>query len=169
NCLESGTYALAVLVVLWVLLRAEEAQRWSVARCLTIGAVLGWVFWVRNDAVFLILAVCLTRWLLPVARREQPILGRSLGEATLVGATTVLVAAPWLHYNVTTFGHLVPISGIAESHGARFGQNLHLVPIKLFESFSVLAPIPHAFESGRWVSLACAGMVAIAVAGCVRV
>lgn len=157
NCLETGMYALAVLWSVDALDRAVK-QPPSWARVFALGLTLSWAFYARNDAVFLIGAVCLAYgWFSP-----RPGL-RSWIEATVVGATTVLLAVPWLRYNLT-FGHLTPISGISESHEAVFGSNLDLVPIKLFEYVTLFIPIPGRYESnGLVLGLCILALVAVAV------
>lgn len=145
NCLESGTYAMTVLVAAMVLLRPSGwPGSWKPVECLAAGLALGWCFWARNDAAFLIFGVCVAHWIL--GARQQGLFGRSLLEAIGIGLTTVVVASPWLHYNYTTFGHVMPISGIAESHDAVFAQNLYLMPTKVVEYVTIFAPIPERLE-----------------------
>lgn len=168
NCLETGTYVLAVMVSMDLYTRVGgEPGRWSIPQALNLGLVLGWTFWVRNDAVFLIAAVCLVHWLVG-ARRDRQWWSRSLWEAVLIGATTIVIASPWLYYNQTTFGHLMPISGLAESYGASFGHNAHLVGPCLFEVMAVVLPIPQALESHPVVVLASSLAVAVLIAAMIR-
>lgn len=147
NCLESGGYVLVVLVAITILTSIDVTPGdWSWGACLGYGLALGWAFWARNDAVFLIAAACLTHWLFGVTKGGKSIFGRSLIEAVVIGATTVVMAIPWLYYNKTTFDHLMPISGIAESHHASFAQNAHLMPASLLEYIVVGLQIPETLE-----------------------
>ncbi|MEM6293093.1 MAG: hypothetical protein AAGA54_17585 [Myxococcota bacterium] len=165
NTLESGAYAAAVLATVAVLLReAQPPGRWSAVACLRVGMILGGCFWVRNDAVFLIAGVCLAHvW---VARRDRASRVRAFIEAVGIGGTTLLIAAPWLYFNLTAFGHLVPVSGIAESQAAAFGSNAYLVPTKLFEYVVLFAPIPERWESSPviWLFTASALVTGIVLA-----
>jgi len=172
NCLETGMYALATLVVVAVLQRVgRPTGDWGWPRSAVMGVVLGWVFWVRNDAAFLIAAVCLTHWLVG-ARRAGSLLGKPLGESVVMGAISVLVAVPWLHYNMTTFGHLMPISGVSEAHGASFGHNAALIGPILTELATVVVPIPESLLTSPVVvagsSIGVALFLLVAVRWCRR-
>lgn len=147
NCLESGMYTLAVLCVLSVLGRRAPGHEdgWSWPQSLQVGLALGFAFYARNDAVFLIAAVCLSHWIMGW-RRTGVVWGRPLLESVVAGAVTVLLALPWLRYNLT-FGHITPISGISEAHGAAWGSNLHLLPAHLFEYATLYLPIPESLET----------------------
>ena len=81
-------------------------------------------------------------------------LRRRVLETFVFGAVSVLVATPWLVNNIVRFGHLMPISGIAEAN-SRFAENLHRVPTKLMEYLSVIVSIPEAIETRRPVLLVC--------------
>lgn len=154
NCLETGLYGLLVLAVVSLLGTARRdtgGRSWM--HCGALGLVLGLAFYARNDAVFLIAAVCLANWIVG-ARREGRWIGRALLESIVIGAITVVLALPWLAFNLT-FGHLVPISGIAESLGAVLGGNLLLIPSKLFEYTSLFVPIPLEHEDRLFVTLLC--------------
>jgi hypothetical protein len=58
----------------------------------------------------------------------------------------MVVAIPWLVNNYALFGSIVPISGISESRGAHFGQNLAGVPANLFSAAFLYAPVPSAIQ-----------------------
>src|SRR5690606_13747079 len=147
NCLESGMYAFAVTLVLFVVGRREASgsEHWSWPKSLQVGLALAFAFYARNDAVFLTAAVCSSHWLVGW-RRTGVLWGRPLAESVVAGATTVVLALPWLRYNLT-FGHLTPISGISEAHGAPWGANLHLLPSHLFEYATLYLPIPESLET----------------------
>lgn len=167
NCLESGAYALAVLVVLAVVLRVGRSPgTWAWRDCIALGLALGWAFWVRNDAVFLTAAVCLVHWIVGARRQGNGWFGRPLVEAIVIGLVVVAVASPWLISNLR-FGHLMPISGVAESHQAELAQNLHLLPTKLLEHALVYVAVPGWLEGSpvAWGTAA----IGLAIAGTMMV
>jgi hypothetical protein len=164
NGLESGAYALAVLAVAHLVLRLpSEGRPWPLRRCVGLGALLGVAFWVRNDASLLIAAVCLARVAPAFARGAQALWERGL-EAFAVGATSLAVGAPWLVSNQLRFGHVMPISGLAESSNIVHGQNLVGLPAVLAEYVMVTFPIPSTLEERPFVI---AASCAVAVAGLV--
>lgn len=144
NCLETGTYVLAVLLAIWLFLvySLRFGSRWPMNANLILGAVLGWTFWVRNDAVFLILAVCLTKTI--VGKKN---IWRAFSEACQIGVTSILIAMPWLYNNYTRFGAVMPISGHSQSYAAPFGYCAHLIPPTLIEYLATFLPIPQAWTA----------------------
>ena len=173
NCLETGTYVLAVLVATILFVRNVDRYggSWSVKDNLVMGLILGWAFWVRNDAVFLILAACLTKVILG---RSSSII-KGFGEACVMGATSVVVAAPWLYSNYVRFERIMPISGHSQSYGAAFGNNARLVPHTVAEYFVSIAPIPESVEDipslfpiVMWGSLVLLAAIGIALANAYR-
>lgn len=129
NGLETGAYAAMVMAVL--LLDARKGpERLSWRHDLALGASLGLTFLVRNDAVFLVGILLLARVLHGASRADLP---SRLLHACAAGATSVVLAAPWLWRNVVLFGDLVPSSGRAQNLDARLGENLAAVPGVLVE------------------------------------
>ena len=164
NCLETGLYTLVMIggVGLFVHWTGSGRKDWPLNRCVLLGLVLGVAFWARNDAVFLVAAACFTR-VSSGLYGNPPSLRRRVLETFVFGAVSVLVATPWLVNNIVRFGHLMPISGIAESAGSRFAGNLHRVPTKLMEYLSVIVSIPEAIETRRPVLLVCSLLMAAAL------
>jgi hypothetical protein len=150
NCLETGTYTLVILLSVWALVVAlrDWNRPWAWSRCVGLGIILGLAFWTRNDAAFLILAACVVRVVLGL-RAGLP--SRGLAETVVMGAVSVVVASPWLAYNLMKFGHLMPISGVSESMHAHFGQNLAITPVALAEYILTVFPIPNSMEHDTWV------------------
>jgi hypothetical protein len=146
NCLETGVYTLVVIGVarLFVHWQADGATDWSWGRCALFGLALGAAFWARIDAVFLIASACLARVVLGFGG-GVPRLRRRVMETFVFGLVSVLAATPWLINNLR-FGSIMPISGQAESAGARFGGNVGYVPIKLAEYLSIVAGVPLSLE-----------------------
>jgi hypothetical protein len=146
NCLESGAYALAILIVAAYVLRLPAGEKpWPMRRCVALGALLALAFWVRNDASLLVAAVCLGR-VLPALSGGFALLRRRVLEATTVGLTALAGAAPWLAHNLASFGYLMPISGVSEGSGYVRGQNLVDLPAALAEYVLVTLPIPSQWE-----------------------
>ena len=148
NCLETGAAAVLPMVVGLFFLRSSPGpdHTWALRRCVGLGALLGVAFWVRNDAVLLSAAVCLTLLLSGVARGFVSF-GRRFIEAGCAGTTALVVASPWLTFNYLSFGHLVPVSGISQGADIPFGYNLAQFPSILAEQISIVALIPESWET----------------------
>ncbi len=161
NCLESGLYALVVIAVALVFARSPRAERWSAARCLATGVLLGLGFWTRNDAVFLVLAACLVHVGWGWSDSAKPVT-RRFGETLAFGATSVAVAIPWLVFNQLRFGAIVPVSGQSEALDAKFAENVWKIPAAVFEYSTIVLPVPNALEESSWVLAAgCAALAAV--------
>ncbi|WP_101067666.1 hypothetical protein [Roseovarius salinarum] len=154
NALETGLATLAVVALLLWFGNLCEAQRpFTVAERIVLGLLSGLVFLARIDCAFLvtaIFAVHFARCLLTGGG-----LGRALRDLTLPGLISLAMATPWLVYNKVGFGSIMPISGTAQSLTAEFGQNLGLLPAKLFETMFPMLPIPGALESALPVQVIC--------------
>jgi hypothetical protein len=162
NGLETGGYALVLLLVAIALLRMPPGEApWPLRRCAALGALLGVAFWTRNDASLVIAAVCAARVLPVLTRGFASIWQRGL-ESFAIGATSVLVASPWLLHNKLHFGHWRPISGIAQAASYSFGENLPQVPVVLAEYLLVTLPVPMSLEKHPLILL---GSLAVCAAG----
>jgi hypothetical protein len=155
NCLETGPYALVVLFCIVTFLRWSEdpAKNWSIPRAVLMGGLLGVAFWTRNDAVFLVLALCIARVAQGWGAGFETLYHRVI-ETIVFGAVSVLAAAPWLIYNLKIFGKLVPISGIKESMKAHFGGNMSRLLANLTEYVLMILPIPEPIEEKIVVTIA---------------
>jgi hypothetical protein len=115
NAMESGVLLLAgVIVVAGVLTRGWLDAGASPARRFEAGLALGALFLARTDSILLILPFGLMALLLDwvAARRAGPVrLGALLRGSVPLVLGTALVAAPYLIWDVTVHGHLMPISG----------------------------------------------------------
>lgn len=169
NCLETGAYALGVVLFAshFVGPAGDPLAPWSWKRSLRVGLALGIVFWIRIDAVFLILGTCVVRAAFCEAARFR-IVRRNIGSAVVVGLTSIVVASPWLLYNKLGFGSVMPISGTAQSWAASFGQNFTQAIANLAEYVLVVAPIPQPLEKHVVVNLVCAGVVLGAVVAALK-
>ena len=158
NSLETGLYALLLLLSVCVYDKVlpRLLDRTRLMLCLGLGAVLGLTFLGRNDACFLI-AIMLLWYLLKSYHRGH--LLRGVGQAFVVGATSVVVAMPWLLFNVTKFGHVIPTSGRAEAAGFVLGRDILRAFAALLEDLAVVIRLPSALEWNRSVQMACACLV----------
>jgi hypothetical protein len=156
NCLETGAYACIGVWITSVFIERplDDAVPWTWGRSVAVGVLLGAAFWARNDACFLILGACLVY--LYSGYHCGPVVVRERFLRTLVfGATSVLTASPWLIHNYTNFGHIMPVSGRAESLTGKFATNLDDLPSVLVEYLLVLLPIPQKLQDHPVVVAGC--------------
>jgi hypothetical protein len=155
NGLETGLDFLTSLATVYVavLVAGDGSARLGAKQMILLGVMLGLCFLARNDAAFLIAAVLLARMLILWRTFATSWFDR-LVEATVPGMISVLIALPWLVYNYRLFGSIMPISGIAESLHAQFGQNLPLVPVKLADFLMIVFSIPHSLELKKFTIVA---------------
>ncbi len=152
NGLETGFYGLmAILTVMFVIGRSKP---WTLSYSIFLGIFLGIVFWVRNDASFLILAICLIHLFMGDNK-----FWHRFWQVNIMGLTSVLVALPWLIYNKLNFDSIMPISGQAQALTAELGQNLSALPPVLVEYFFVFLPIPNSLQKLLPVVLLCVGIL----------
>ena len=155
NCLETGVFAVAVLLVAAIFTEpsAGRERLWSYRKCVAVGVLLGVTFWVRNDAVFLILAACVVH-LYNGLPHGLHAMARRFRRALVFGSISVLVALPWITFNYVAFGHIVPISGRAERLRGAFASNLLVLPTALSEYAALLIPIPQMIRSETYTLVA---------------
>jgi hypothetical protein len=167
NCLETGTYALFVVLCAHALVNLCELpdRSFEAKRVLTFGALLGVTFWARNDAVFLIGATCVC-YLVPVLRDPAALRVR-LARTLAFGALSVVVAAPWLIYNYFGFGSIMPVSGRAERLTGHLGGNVLSVLTTLLEYAAMVLPIPQYLQDS--LGFALLGIVVLIALGAVLV
>ena len=164
NGLETGFYAVTIASV--VLLDARWRARRSFAVSLLIGMLLGVAVLVRNDAALLVAAWCLVRLFAPghagpgVADAEPETFARRLAHANVAGLASVAVASPWLAFNLTRVGSIVPISGRSQSLDTMFGENLSKVPRVLAEYALGGLPLPDTAQRGAWPGVIAVVLVA---------
>ncbi|MGA7749954.1 MAG: hypothetical protein WCA63_07370 [Gallionella sp.] len=166
NGLETGLYwAMILFTVDYYLTNISDGtQSLTFRQRLVLGLLLGLTFLARNDAVFFIGGLLLAHLLLGDdkaggGRRHRLI------DCLVAGPISLLVASPWLISNYARFGSIIPISGISESRGAHFGQNLSLIPANLFDSAFIYTPIPGSIQHTVPVILISIICVPLAVLG----
>lgn len=165
NGLETGLYFLVSIATLYLFAHFSEASptRLGAGEMVALGCMFGLCFLARNDAIFLIAGILLSRFVLSWPRNMREWQNRIV-EAAVPGLISLAIAAPWLIYNYRLFGSIMPISGISESLYAVFGSNLSLVPAKLFEFVALIAPIPDSLET-KWVTIVlCVAVTGVAIA-----
>ncbi len=156
NCLETGTVAVVLIGCAWYFLSSwKHHSAWSWPRCVTLGGLLGLAFWARIDASLFIASLCLVRLVGWLPERTAEALRQRLKEVLIFGMTSVVLASPWLIYNQTQFGSIMPISGTAQSASATFGENLIGIPAAVAEYVTVIAMIPAALERNPIVIVGC--------------
>ncbi len=158
NGLETGFYLCAMAAILLIDLRWRAT---SVLRAVVVGSRLGVLFLVRNDAVFFILA-----FLLADMRRDDsaPAFGRRLRNSAIIAAAALAVASPWLAYNARVFGHMVPVSGRAQSLNMQIGESLVGLPRALSEFAWMATPLPARLGQGWLWPLVTSIVLAAAIA-----
>lgn len=150
NSLETGAYVLLLLcsIALYDAIAPRLYASRRVGLSMLLGLVLGMTFLSRNDACFLIAAM-LGVHLYRAHRRG--VLGRGFVQALAIGVTSVIVALPWLSFNISQFGHVVPVSGRAEALHISFGHNLLPAFVAMLENSLVVLRIPGALEANTLV------------------
>jgi len=163
NGLETGLCALMIVLSIalydaW--LPYMQTGR-AIKHSLILGAILGITFLARNDACFLIAALLGVHVALSY---RSAVLARGIIQAFVMGAVSVVAASPWLWFNVTRFGHIVPISGRAESLNFEFAGNFMSALVALLEDLLLVLRIPTSVQdNGTAKSLAGVVLLAIVV------
>ncbi len=160
NGLETGFYTLCIIGV--AMLFSLSVNTWTMRRSVGIGLLLGVTFWVRNDAALFIFAACITHLLL--GSFDSNAIKQRFWQVLVMGATSVVVALPWLINNYLNFGSIMPISGQSQSLVAEFADNLPGIPALLVEYLFAILPIPQALDRQIWVKVICA-VIMLAVLG----
>jgi hypothetical protein len=115
--LETSLALVAWLVCFLVLVRFERLVKPTLGAAFLTGSVLGLAFLARNDLVVLPAAFGIV-YLLARTRSDSP--GgstRAIGTLAVMAIGFIMVASPWLLFNLVKTGHWVPQSGLAEGLG----------------------------------------------------
>jgi hypothetical protein len=115
NGLETG---LLLVVVCAAVLVLDRVERWTTRRILAVGLLLGAVVWTRLDAVAFVAAVGLVAVVGSVRHTRRPPVG-----PLVACALAAVLLVPWLAYNVSLDGHLVPSGGRAQAFSPDPQQN----------------------------------------------
>lgn len=161
NALETGLSTLAVVgLLLWFGHLSGLERRFTTGEKLALGALAGIAFLARIDCAFLVTAIFAVH-LVRRLRQGPGGFGAAVGDLFVPGVLSLVFAAPWLVYNKLQFGSIMPISGTAQSLSASFGQNLGMLPVKLFELTFPMLPLPRALEGSA--AAAVLGLVTLGV------
>ncbi len=163
NGLETGLSAFAVLIAIGLYDRDQRKLLNSMAwmSCLLLGVVLGVTFLARNDSCFLIAVMLIIHVL---RSHQQGLWRRGLLQACVIGSVSVLVALPWLWFNVTKFGHLIPISGRAEALHVPFAGNFSQALVAMVENMLVVFRIPETIQHQPIVEIISGGLLVVLIA-----
>jgi hypothetical protein len=163
NFLETGVYALVIAVVISTFYEtdADAGNLWSYKKSIAVGLLLGLLFWVRIDSVFIIFAACVS-YLYRGAHLGAAHLRERFVRTLVFGTTSVIVASPWLISNYLNFGSFMPISGQAQD-AKSFAQNLVVIPSTLVEYLSIIVPIPQSLQQQPAVVAFCCLLIALAI------
>ncbi len=154
NCLESGLYVLVLVLVLLQVFRPRTSRaNPDLRHWVALGVTLGVAFWARNDAVLVCASIAVVHlgWGLPYA---PPRVAQRFAELAVAGSLVVFIAAPWLLFNYTQFGHIMPISGQSEAMDVRFGMNVRAVIPATFAYATMFLPIPSGYINQSWALVA---------------
>lgn len=171
NTLESGLYV--TLVLLFVSICQSYASRlssiegrlpWGAAGLISV--ILALCFYARNDAALLIGAFCGTFVLFGIGSLQN--LKDRFVKAFCIGLGTIVLSLPWLIYNVSEFGHIMPISGVAQSAASGFADNAYQIPVVLTEYLSIVLPVPQALEGQAVLTALLSVFLVIAAIALVR-
>jgi len=158
NSLETALYVLLILasVALYDRFAPTLAAKLAPIRCALLGVLLGFTFLARNDAVLLIVAMLAIHLATGLRHRHIP---RRLAQGFIVGSVSVLIALPWLIFNHTRFGSVMPVSGQAESIRAGLAASLPEAMAVQLETMLVITRIPATLQVNPIFQILCAGAV----------
>lgn len=157
--LETGLYStllIASLVVYSGILRKRaEGMQSSIKDSLSLGILLGFTILARIDASIFLAMICLYE----VVKQK----GQGVKNAVIIGVSAFIVSSPWWWYNYSTFGHIMPQSGFAESLVDETARNIWQGLTVIADSFSVFFFLPKSIEVPHAVSLVWAVTIAGAI------
>jgi hypothetical protein len=135
NGLETALATLTIVVCLiaYDVLRPRLMTGVRPGSCIVLGILLGLGFLVRNDLCFLIAAVMGIHGVLTWRAHA---IKRGIVQNLFMAVTAFFVGLPWLWFNLSRFGHPVPVSGRAESYESFFGFNFYYSLVAFLENIS---------------------------------
>ena len=142
NGLETGLYAFSVLFSVWLIV--FKIQTLNYKNSIFLGIIFGVLFWIRNDAELLVIAVFI--YYLFFYKDDNLKMPQIFLRLFVMGFAALLFTLPWLIFNKINFGDFIPISGQAESVVSKFGGNLIFFPSTITEYLLVIVPIPYNFK-----------------------
>lgn len=151
NGLETGIYTLSVLIPLLMIFSSNT--KYNAKFSMLLGAVLGILFWVRNDIIFLVLSVVI--FILYYKKYDSEKKIKNIYHILIIGLVSFLIALPWLIYNKINFGHIIPSSGQAQFLNTQTGGNFKHIPAVLVEYFVIFYQIPYYAKNNLVTILLC--------------
>ncbi|MEM6890619.1 MAG: hypothetical protein AAF636_21175 [Pseudomonadota bacterium] len=146
NALETGLYVGLVAATMTVFgAICARPGLYTYRDQVLLGCLCGLVFLARIDGAILVMALFAVRFVY-VQVSGQASFREAVAEAFPTGLLTLVFALPWLLHNHIFFGSIMPISGPAQSLDAVFGNNLNILPVKVFETMFPMFPIPSGIE-----------------------
>ena len=142
NGLETGLYSLAIIIFIWLFV--FKAKKFTYSTSVFYGILLGIIFWIRNDSVFLIAAVCF--FIIFYKYYEKNKISVNIIHAVIIGIVSIITTLPWLIYN-TKFGSIMPISGYAQLSTSATDPNFKYVTAVYIEYFILFYSIPYLIKT----------------------
>ncbi len=116
--LETGLYSALILFAFLkysFLFNNENESKLHIKKYLLFGVLLGFMVLSRIDGVLIVVAFSFHNSIYRLYRKKTtPFL-----PGIIFSLTALLITLPWWYYNYSTFGNIVPISGLSESIGNR--------------------------------------------------
>ena len=163
--MESGVAVLVLVALIGELLAGPAlASADPTRRDRRAGALFGLLFLARLDSVFIAAACAAYVALAGLARRDAPFavrLARSVRKELSIFWPLVALAAPYLAWNLASFGHLVPISGALKTSHSQLGfmpGNLNAAWAALLALAAVAAVVARRRPSGRVLAVLAGGL-----------
>lgn len=146
NGLETGLAALAALVIVRLWMRMEDAVRHALAA----GVAAGLGVLARIDIAFLVAVLTVLTFARMLRPRQTDVLRRRTDRQCVIacvliaGTAALVVSAPWWIYNVSTFGHLTPTSGLSQRLAIPLAENLTALAQALLNALLVIGYVPYS-------------------------
>lgn len=157
--LETGLYSTLLIATLTlycgIIRKRTEGATTGLKDLFFLGVLLGITVLARIDAAIFIGMICLYE-----AVKQK---GIGVKNAFIIGVTAFVVSSPWWWYNYSTFGHIMPQSGFAESLVDETGRNLWQALTVIADSFSIFFFLPKSIEIPHSITLVWAIVVAAAI------
>ncbi|WP_353572459.1 hypothetical protein [Candidatus Albibeggiatoa sp. nov. BB20] len=147
NGLETGLYILNLLIIVFYFVNKAVWSNWD---AVFLGFLVGIGFLVRNDAIFMGLAVYITYLILGQEHVKQ-----RLWKVHIMGMIAFSCSIPWTSYNYVYFGSIFPSSSTAQSMVSVFGQNWQNFIFTLTEYSFTFIRFPNVLQQFWFFSLFC--------------
>ncbi|HYM20501.1 MAG TPA: hypothetical protein VEW28_05795 [Candidatus Kapabacteria bacterium] len=153
--LETGLYSTLLIASIYqyavVLAKRKEAELIPAWRYICLGVTLGFVVLARIDGAIFVAMIALFELFF----RKQGAITR----AAVIALPALLISLPWWYYNYSTFGSLMPQSGISETLDrdiwTNVWQTLAVIAdcVSVFFSLARMAAVPFLIYLGWFVGV----------------